>query len=401
MTNPDPETTPGAFRLRRLEIRRFRHVRPGTVLEFADGHNMLLGRNGTGKTTLLDLIAATLRGDFRAYRGEELDLAWEGVSDGCGWSGALTLGPPRRGGHSPGPATWRAQIEGASRDGVAVSATSSEHGVQWSAAEESGAAGALDPTSVGALWMGLLAQIRGVSPSDTGGVWHFYAPDLAFRFDEALDTFAHLHSGAWAYRDRDDPSAIGELRQAAERLETMSDGDQPDTLTVAGRVEAAFEQATGLRDVEAVLDRAGGQHFVAYSGMRTFFTTATGTRLRHERLSFGQKRLLTALHLLESPLGIFIADELVNGLHHEWIELLMARLEGTQTFLASQNPLLLDHLEFDDPAEVRRSFVLCATADDGTWSWRKPTEDEATRFFRAYAVGIQHVSEVLRDKGLW
>jgi hypothetical protein len=33
--------------------------------------------------------------------------------------------------------------------------------------------------------------------------------------------------------------------------------------------------------------------------------------------------------------------------------------------------------------------------------WRNLTPDEAAEFFNAYEVGIQHVSEILRDKGLW
>jgi recombinational DNA repair ATPase RecF len=43
------------LRLRRLKIEKFRNVVPGTELVFGDGMNVLLGRNGTGKTTLLQL----------------------------------------------------------------------------------------------------------------------------------------------------------------------------------------------------------------------------------------------------------------------------------------------------------------------------------------------------------
>ena len=60
-------------RLRRLEIKKFRNVRP-TVLTFDDDWNVLLGKNGTGKTTLLELIAATIRGDVQAFENVDYEI---------------------------------------------------------------------------------------------------------------------------------------------------------------------------------------------------------------------------------------------------------------------------------------------------------------------------------------
>jgi len=68
--------------LRRLKINRFRHVAPGTELEFSDRYNVLLGKNGTGKTTLLDLISMVLRSDFSSLRGEEFDIEYELEGEG-------------------------------------------------------------------------------------------------------------------------------------------------------------------------------------------------------------------------------------------------------------------------------------------------------------------------------
>src|SRR5678810_540074 len=66
---PISTTTPRG-RLTRLKINRFRNVTPGTELRFDDGINVLLGRNGTGKTTLLELICALVGGDLDAYKHE-------------------------------------------------------------------------------------------------------------------------------------------------------------------------------------------------------------------------------------------------------------------------------------------------------------------------------------------
>lgn len=60
--------------LKRLKVHRFRYVKPGTELCFAEHFNVLLGRNGTGKTTLLDLLSMVLRSDFSALRDEEFDI---------------------------------------------------------------------------------------------------------------------------------------------------------------------------------------------------------------------------------------------------------------------------------------------------------------------------------------
>ena len=78
---PDEEADAAAgeakARLTRLKINRFRQVVPGTELRFDDGINVLLGRNGTGKTTLLELIVAVARGNLHEYQHESFDLEFD------------------------------------------------------------------------------------------------------------------------------------------------------------------------------------------------------------------------------------------------------------------------------------------------------------------------------------
>ena len=71
------ETASGPRRwLERIRINRFRSVEPGTELRFSEGFHVVLGKNTTGKSTLLDLIAASLAIDFdrSMFRDEPLDI---------------------------------------------------------------------------------------------------------------------------------------------------------------------------------------------------------------------------------------------------------------------------------------------------------------------------------------
>src|SRR5262245_53056348 len=66
------------LRLTRLRIDRFRNIQPGTELRFGPTFNVLLGKNATGKSTLLDLVAAVINDDLSAYAKEDagFDLTW-------------------------------------------------------------------------------------------------------------------------------------------------------------------------------------------------------------------------------------------------------------------------------------------------------------------------------------
>ncbi|HWO19627.1 MAG TPA: AAA family ATPase [Kofleriaceae bacterium] len=65
------------LKLRRLRVEKFRSLAKETELLFSDGINVLLGQNGTGKTTLLELISMVVRSDFRALAEEEFAVEYE------------------------------------------------------------------------------------------------------------------------------------------------------------------------------------------------------------------------------------------------------------------------------------------------------------------------------------
>jgi hypothetical protein len=130
-----------------------------------------------------------------------------------------------------------------------------------------------------------------------------------------------------------------------------------------------------------------------------------GTFITHDRLSYGQKRLVTFFYYLACNPDIVIADELVNGLHHRWITASIEAIGQRQAFLTSQNPLLLDYIPVTSAEEARRSFVLCRgeprPGGRPGWIWENMSAEDAAELFSAYGVGVEHVSEILQSRGLW
>ena len=105
-----------------------------------------------------------------------------------------------------------------------------------------------------------------------------------------------------------------------------------------------------------------------------------GDMVVHDRLSYGQKRLLTFFCYLDMCPDIVIADELVNGLHHAWITTAIDAVGERQSFLTSQNPLLLDYLPITSPEQVRESFIFCRSERRDRrprWIWENMSAEDA------------------------
>ena len=58
-------------RLASVEFTKLKNVRPGTRLTFSDAGAVLLGKNGTGKTTLLQYLVALCTADISAFVSDE------------------------------------------------------------------------------------------------------------------------------------------------------------------------------------------------------------------------------------------------------------------------------------------------------------------------------------------
>jgi AAA domain, putative AbiEii toxin, Type IV TA system/AAA domain len=427
------EQTGGKPRLVSLEIHELpgRNVEPCT-LRFNDGFNVLLGLNATGKTTLLELIAAALSFDFSKFKDEPFSIAYElAFSTG-------TIVVSMRNERTERPAPEMPVLQGRDAARLAFSAKLQVHMTSppqtWTVCADMSSVWIEErqsfkyplTTSLGERrsyllsWTADIAVNKSLMETYRNELWPW---EDARRFDEALDMFRDVTSPAtWLETRLSSTSGAVSgfnvagalpadiLRAVGVHVVNMSAGSQgltipQESLDFLREIGALF----GFRSARLEMrleNKAGGRagNMLKFSDLRFMFETPDGAVIRHDDLSYGQKRLLAFYYYLAaSPLTV-IADELVDGLHHLWIDAAITAIGDRQAFLASQNPLLLDHLEFDSAEKVASTFITCRSEprDDGKHMfWSNMSTYDAERFFRAYQVDVQHVSEILLSKGLW
>lgn len=402
------------MKLTRLKINKLENVAP-TELRFSAKWNVLLGPNGTGKTTLLEVVSTLLR---TVAFPNDFDLDLDMLS---------------------GEDEFAVHIEGA-RTAIAAATSSGEvvgPGLRGELRTVRGPSGRMTFRKVDDLleWKG---EGPGF-PEDEGRVpwrgsslaWlllslptdHRTAPWIqknALRFDESLEFFAQVFQQAEGPAKpqiilRPIPDGVRSelhgvvsrsLESAANHAFGASERTRIDVPAEKLPFLQDFRRACGMSSAEMLLLATGNakgpkRDGVGFEIHLCLFYDPTGLNYPHTMLSYGQKRFLAFLYYLEANAEIVIADELVNGLHHAWINLCMEKLEQRQSFLTSQNPLLLDYLHFESAEEVRATFILTSRDSEGRFVWRNMDEGQAQRFYEAYKVGFESVNEILRAEGLW
>jgi len=429
-------------RLKKLVIHRFRNVVPGTTLLFDNTFNVLVGKNGVGKSTLLRLLEGLLTGNDALLGATPLhaDYEIELGDDRLSVSIELNCGvwrPPTRVSTDAQVAQEEYPIVPAD---IRLSGKLEGPGVpllEWSYAAPS-------PTfnvSVG----GVPTATR----PPAGQAFNFYTspfplavrvavtqqtppPHLAFarllpffdlnsirRFDEALATFQSLFG--WSAVLRTTSASSGRSISAAKPF------DWTNMEVVKGLLSCDLDEAREKGFVrwssakDPVLMEFQGHARVGDMSLdvplnavdvtpdgtsyelgpcRVRVTRPDGTLFFHDDLSFGQKRFLAFLYIVNRGSFIVLADELSNGMHRAWIDLAVKKLRDRQSFIAAQNPLILDRIGFANAQQMQQSVIFCRE-DQGHFVWENAPVEEMRDVFRAYDVGLQHMSDVLWQKGLW
>lgn len=413
------------LKLKRLVIKEFRRLAPNTELVFNDGFNVLLGQNGAGKTSLLELIVAVLRSDLRAYQQEAFELEWEYAFEGAmlhSWvkSQIVTTTPQLH--HQPRSeeSHWKLSLR-YSKNGNEWTYSASSDG-QFETSSKSRQRVHIDIFDVG--FVHDIVLHLGIG-RDLDGLWIELGrvERETFRFDESLGGYHVLvasdpHSSEgpvykiernkasrtlvdWSYF----PYQISEQLGGNEQAVTWEPHFSSDDWPILGQIAAALDARTvrlGARHEETI-PHARSQTS-KYRGFNVEVTFHDGRTVSAPLLSFGQKRLLSFLYHVASNRHFIVADEIVNGLHWEWIETCLSAIGDRQAFLTSQNPLLLDTLPIDSQEAAARTFIQCRShlADHTTtWHWHNLSEPDARELWEAYSVGIQGIGDILRSRGLW
>lgn len=425
-------------KLQWLQVNKFRSVKPGTRLTFNPGHNVLLGQNGTGKTTLLNLVAAVIKSDFADLKDEEFDLSYQLATDRA--TATLLV----RSEHRPLPMPSLPEGISGVMTPEGVLRTSALFAFVSISDKQTGLEVALEIKGT----RGSSRRIDKQAPSqdfdldfsDAEGwpLWALFASglrkwasmsateinnelfDLFFefstaRFDESLEYFndlGNLHIELVRYADGH--ISFGGNNGSvhlAKHLTSLAQKQWATNRYVLTDVELPFlKEAVRLLDfesAEAIFELKSSSRHTDIENMRLgnprfYFRHRGGWKISEKLLSYGQKRMLAFLHYLDTAKSTVIADELVNGLHHRWIRACFEALGQRQVFLTSQNPLLLDYLGFQSPEDVRSTFVLCRwETGPEQMAWENMTQEAARDFFDSYKVGFQQVGELLQSKGLW
>jgi len=406
------------LRLKWLKIEKYRNVKPGTHLTFNDHFNVPLGLNGSGKTTLLDLVAMAVSGEFASAVHEEFQIRYELASEHLKINIELDNKPVQvpvptaahvRHGESHQPA-WTVQIrdsrgetdrrvECAGRD-VLLSDHAGKALVLF-----------LNPASpFEPAWLGACLAIATSDPQETG-----FQENV--KFDEGLDLFRALLASLPARKaePRIDvrQGQVGYLQlvplDVAEAVaKRVGRKESPANIELTGAATPRFlEQLISKLELRSASvtpvwhgtvgeDEEGLYQFV---GLRFRFSEDTRS-FTQDQLSYGQKRLLTFFYYCACMPHIVIADELVNGMHHGWIRACLEEIGERQSFLTSQNALLLDYIPVKSPEEAIRTFILCKKIG-GQLQWQNMDATAAKNVYEARKQGIRQLSEILITQGLW
>lgn len=446
------------MKLSKLEIHKYRVIRPGAKLVFGEGIHLLIGKNGTGKTTLLDLLAMIFGCNFSPVAHEEFSLEYQfhhvfGIIDISvrNWAEKERVDernvaddrrPSRRIGTMDRP-IFRYELSitlvpapSFEALGFRLNATNASTTVEYDDGSKEQWDIPVSPFPEGNFLNYVFKRQRHASlkSPEQRKEWRF--PRGVARLDESVEWFRKVLAEGSIAREEYFDEYMGQSgyyqgrpdlcpAEIAIRLNQTAQGSEVVNGVVVGDDELAFLQKTvrALGYEQATLhfelkksthldsnyEYYGGTsavHFsrAYYGNFRFVFAKRDGSRIPHNDLSFGEKRLLAFHYYLATYDHVLIADELANGMHHDMIDRCVDALADRQVFLSTQNPLLLDHLGFSSADEVRASFILCHIVTEQhreQMVLRNMTADESAEFFADYRVGIQHVNEVLRARGLW
>ncbi|MFO0561191.1 MAG: AAA family ATPase [Polyangiales bacterium] len=388
-------------------------------LQFDREINVILGKNGVGKTTLLNLLSNVLRWDFSAWNQRSFDVEYQFELGKWFWHVRVKNVRDRELDREGG-AGYRAEVSLHARyEEFELRCESDRSGYRRVI---NGAERRFE--SVGLWPLFLFSAHMDDAWSNSVGVVRAplaISPDTT-RFDEGLDVFRSMLGWITAERPlewrSDGPAAWrgnraleGELWRWLLPEKLLAQPDAPVLVKHEQLgISQAFLEALDAVDVVANFGLPEVQHqgdttTVSVSSFELRMVRANGDVLRHTSWSWGQQRLVAFALYLAMNKHFVVADELVNGMHHDWIALCRRELEHRQSFVTSQNPIFVDYVDLDSIEQIQRSFILCGVKETSSGrtarTWRNMSEREATELWDARSSNFESTSETMRTRGWW
>jgi energy-coupling factor transporter ATP-binding protein EcfA2 len=416
-----------------LRVDKFRHVRPGSRVEFGGQINAVVGRNGAGKTTLLSLVSALVRNNFHEFVRDEFELGFRLVDGEFALEGTLSNEV------SANKDSAKLEFSGVCsyRDvSVHIESNATESTISYQGKQFIGRS-IVPAIDAQAHSFELIHAARFVLPGEDGlaAMRHgesgitidMFQPSnqACTRLSEGVETFLELFTRETNSHDQSPILGITFVRfekpgwvraghhltEAVLAPQLKPPENYTDIITLDGTAQplAQFIKVSQYIDARLILTKTSamvkdGFGRLVFANPLVRLTTVSGNEIPHHQLSFGEKRLLAVLIKLYAYPSTIIVDELANGMHHSWLERCLELIEdlGTQAFLTSQNPLLLDWLPLSrETYASTHGLVICELTESGEMIWRNLSEAEVDEFFKSLDVGLQHISEIMRNKGLW
>lgn len=430
------------FYLEKLEIKKYYLVSEPTTLYFNKDTNYLLGRNGTGKTTILEIIAAFFNLDFDSISSKKyetsLSAKFRGTEDkNLEISIFYDDKPPEIAeypvelllvGMEPISGLNKTTVIKITKDQIDVTINISESGT-FLIINGKESSFKYKPSVFRAL-----LEIRRYTSKNKKNMDNIFLSSILqdisnnlslSRYPEGLEYeeffFNKRHLILSVDNDiiiisndaiiNDKTFSIQKIKDEISTLvEDFRNTDEYKENIILSRDDSLvletiskFISVNNIRLNYHVDDISLEDEFfnIDLGSVKVSIVLENGSVISYDKLSYGEKRMFHIINYLHES-SVFLLDEPMNGFHHDFIAktLETSNSMGKQSFIANQNPILFDYIEVENSEDFSTKMVFCKLTD-GKITWTNPIPEESEKFMDDLNNQFLPVNMILKKLELW